>query len=862
MLKNCTLCGNSAGGGGGGASACGLTNCTLARNSSYDAGGAYESTLANCIVNSNSATANGGGALHSTLSTCKLTGNSAGVGGGAEASWLSNCLLNANSAEAGGGAEDCTLENCTLTGNSGGGTLGGTLNNCILYFNTADRGVANYLDADLNYCCTTPQPNAGAGNIDADPQLASASHLSANSPCRGAGNPVYASGVDIDGEPWANPPSIGCDEYHAGAITGPMNVSLVVAYTNVVVGYSLGITALIEGRVTYSAWDFGDGTGATNQPFVFHAWAAPGDYALVLHAYNETYPGGINSTAVLHVFTMPVHYVAANNNNPSPPYTSWATAATNIQDAVDAAALPGALVLVTNGTYKTGGRALYGTLTNRVAVDKPLAVRSVNGPQFTVIMGYQVPGTNNGDGAIRCVYLANGASLAGFTLTNGGTLGGGSPIDERRGGGVSCQSATAVVSNCVIVRNSAESEGGGVCGGTLNNCTLTGNSAGYDGGGAAVARLNNCTLSGNSSGYYGGGAATATLDACTLSSNSASASGGGTAFGTLNNCTLSGNTAPNGGGASQSTLSNCTLSSNSAPGFGYGGGSYEGSLTRCTLSGNSAGYAGGGAYNGTLNNCVLNGNLARNVGGGACLCFVNNSTVVSNSAGDGGGAVEGQLNNCVVYLNSASSRPNYDPNSVLNYCCTTPQPTNGIGNITNVPLFVNLAGGDLRMQSNSPCVNAGNDSYAPAGPDLDGNLRIAGGTVDIGAYEFQNPTSLISYAWLQQYGLPIDGSADFGDPDHDGMNNWQEWRAGTNPTNSLSALRIISALPTGTNVTISWQSVAGVNYLLERSTNLVGPASVFMPVATGIPGQDSTTCYVDTNAVEQGPVFYRVGGGF
>jgi hypothetical protein len=42
-------------------------------------------------------------------------------------------------------------------------------------------------------------------------------------------------------------------------------------------------------------------------------------------------------------------------------------------------------IVVTNGVYSTGARSMDGITTNRVAVDKPIMVRNLNGPQFTVI---------------------------------------------------------------------------------------------------------------------------------------------------------------------------------------------------------------------------------------------------------------------------------------------------------------------------------------------------------------------------------------------------------------------------------------------------------------------------------------------
>ena len=156
-----------------------------------------------------------------------------------------------------------------------------------------------------------------------------------------------------------------------------------------------------------------------------------------------------------------VRCVDINSTNATPPYTSWLTAVTNIQDAIDVA-VAGDEIVVTNGTYATGGRAISGAATNRVTVDKPLKLRSVNGPQFTLIQGAKSPGGGNGAGAIRCVYLVSGASLSGFTVTNGATQSGGAYTPDISGGGVWCELTTnVVVSNCVMVGNSAYYYGGG-----------------------------------------------------------------------------------------------------------------------------------------------------------------------------------------------------------------------------------------------------------------------------------------------------------------------------------------------------------------------------------------------------------------
>jgi predicted outer membrane repeat protein len=318
-------------------------------------------------------------------------------------------------------------------------------------------------------------------------------------------------------------------------------------------------------------------------------------------------------------------------------------------------------------------------------------------------------------------------------------------------------------------------------------------------------------------------------------------------------------------------LYHSTLSSNSAI---YGGGADGSTLYNCVLNGNSV-HAdpvaripgnGGGANGSTLYNCALSGNSASGVsypagsfpgeGGGGSYCTLYNCTVSGNSSTDNGGGIwAGTLYNCIVYFNSSPGGNNHDTYGYtrLTHCCTLPQPTNGAGNIALDPLLTGL-----RLQSNSPCINAGNNAYVTTATDLEGNPRIVSGTVDIGAYEYQGTGSRISYAWLQQYGLPTDGSVDFIDSDHDAMNNWQEWICGTDPTNPPSVLRMVSAMPTPTKVMVTWQSVAGVNYFLLCSTNL-SASPCFRYVATNIIGQAGTTTYTDTSTTGAGPFVYRVG---
>jgi len=507
-----------------------------------------------------------------------------------------------------------------------------------------------------------------------------------------------------------------------------------------------------------------------------------------------------------------VFFVDVNSASPTPPYTNWSIAATDIQSAINAAGY-GDLILVTNGIYQTGsslttdpGNVYSGNIYSRIKIPGGVTVSSVNGPGVTIIKG----GSPNPN---ACACLLGNAMLSGFTLTNGYAL--------NFGGGAYCLTTSAVISNCVICSNLAfQGGGGGVYLGTLNNCIISNNIAGYDGGGVHGSVVNDSII--------------------------------------INNRILSGSNAK-GGGASGALFP----------------GDPSGILNGCAIIGNSSAYDGGGAFGCVINNSLIASNYASHFGGSGVSNRLNNCVIIYNYATFHSGAWLSALTNCTLWANKGTNF-DYEPiyactirNSILSgygssqlnlgnsfsFCCADSLQA-GTGNIAAQPLFVNTNLNDFHLQSNSPCINAGNNAFVTGTNDYDGNLRIVGGTVDIGAYEYQTPSSVLSYAWAQQYGLPTNGTADYADSDSDGLNNWQEWIAGTIPTNSASVLALQAPATTNvTGITLTWQSVNTRTYYLQSSTNL----PVFTSIQSNLVGLAGSTSFTDSTATNGGPYFYRVG---
>ena len=179
----------------------------------------------------------------------------------------------------------------------------------------------------------------------------------------------------------------------------------------------------------------------------------------------------------------------------------------------------------------------------------------------------------------------------------------------------------------------------------------------------------------------------------------------------------------------------------------YGGGiscNYSSAvIMNNTITSNSAYYGGGISFDRYTSSVIkgnnISGNSAEEGGGIGCFTFsspsITNNTISRNSAGTNGGGVycyyvsSPTVTNTIIWDNTASTDPNisvYSADPLFNYCDVQGN-WEGEGNIDADPLFVAPDSGDFHLQSNSPCIDAG-DPESPLDPD---------GTIsDMGAYYF------------------------------------------------------------------------------------------------------------------------------
>ena len=249
-----------------------------------------------------------------------------------------------------------------------------------------------------------------------------------------------------------------------------------------------------------------------------------------------------------------------------------------------------------------------------------------------------------------------------------------------------------------------------------------------------------------------------------------------------------------GGGVSISggtvTLNDNKISNNQSS--SYGGGIYMNKSTvnmyNNIISGNSAGSAGGGVYVSNMianihNNVISNNKHAASKsgnGGGISLYNSNsmiiNNTIAYNDAENGGGMYCSNgsspvvINNIIygntssvgeqVFVNDNNSAPKMLYN--LNQCDCLGI-TSGVNynweanydnsNFDSNPQFVNYALQNYRLRETSPCINAGIEDVTGLGlpnTDIDGNSRIYGSRIDIGAYEYGAPKVGIESVTVQQ----------------------------------------------------------------------------------------------------------------
>lgn len=734
-VANCVLTNNTAVYGGGLYLTGGIvTNCTLIKNptksgggGSGRGGGAYVTggLIVDSLIVLNTSVRAGAGVCMTggTLARCRITDNTSGHGGGGVAmeggGRLENCLILRNTAGSnysGGGVfmdnAACRVIHCTIAENvvqgtgTGGGLFrsGGTVTNTVVWFNTLSGGGSSDINTggslpSFNHCCSPDLVHdpAGTGSITSDPLFKDRPNgdytLGVGSPCIDAGTNLAEVAIDLDG---AVRPTDGTDDGNAisdiGAYeapepgAGPLSVNFTADVQAGPLSLLVAFEAVASGSDTndlYYWWDYDGDSSPDAEGYGLeapsHFYAGPGLYTVSLTVSNvsgetatETKPGYIRVYAA-------ETYVATNGAN-LPPYTNWVTAASNIQDAVDAV-MDGGLVLI--------GEGVYG-LSNEVALLRGVTVRGWGGRTNTVI-------ERLGGYTTRLFSLSHSnAVLDELTLRNGSA-----PGANDNGGGV--YMSAGLIVNC-IVTNCTAIYGAGVfmTGGAASNSLLAGNPTKAGGGG-----------SGQGGGVYMSGG---DVSWSAIRGNSSTRQGAGARLagaGTLRYSVVERNTDAWGGSVNvtgNGRVENCLIMGNSGGSYLGGGGVHlDGAGARvlnCTVVGNTTTGDGGGVQriNGGVTNTIVFGNSATGVG-----------QDISGTAGFG---------------YSCSPDLTHDPS--------------GTGNIDSDPGFVRMGTGtglshvpgNYRLTGYSACYNTGLPIAAmESAVDLDNHPRVRGGRIDMGCYE-------------------------------------------------------------------------------------------------------------------------------
>ena len=220
------------------------------------------------------------------------------------------------------------------------------------------------------------------------------------------------------------------------------------------------------------------------------------------------------------------------------------------------------------------------------------------------------------------------------------------------------------------------------------------------------------------------------------------------------------------------TVQGNIITANSA--YEAGGlGSCHGVIQNNVISGNSSSASGGIGYcHGMIRNNLITGNWAGRAGGmGDCHAAIVNNTIVGNSANSakpwGGGLFncDGPILNSIIWGNTAGEGPQLHSSSQPTYSCIQDWLEGGEGNIALDPQFLDADGpdddhetyddNDFRLLPDSLCINAGkNEDWMGQAVDLEGDPRVVGANVDMGAYEYGR-FFIVSVTWAPLGGVKL-----------------------------------------------------------------------------------------------------------